>query len=177
MERPVIASASGNTWTLRLDSGSSILLLVDEHAPIPRILDLGCGTSANLPLTPGSVSSITTVLISERDPSAIQGRRKPWGIHACVIRGCRQSSTYSTNRKYDAILPREVLYYFVPDQAAQPWPPAPGLAGFLEPGGKIFIQVFESVDEIVRSSGLSVLYRRAETTADGGPGAALLVLG
>jgi chemotaxis methyl-accepting protein methylase len=82
--------------------------------------------------------------------------------------------TYSTSQRYDAILLREVLYYFLPEQAAQL---LIRLAGFLEPTGKIFIQVFESVDEVVRSSGLSVFYTRTETTADGAPGAALMVLG
>jgi SAM-dependent methyltransferase len=152
-----------------LDSGSRILGLVDEYAPNPRILDLGCGTSANLPLTPGRYRHYHGVDISVtaiRQAEAL-GRSDASYEVADII-------TYDTSQKYDAILLREVLYYFLPEQAAQL---LSRLAGFLEPGGKIFIQVFESVDEIVRSSGLSVLYSRSETTTDGAPGAALMVLG
>jgi trans-aconitate methyltransferase len=152
-----------------LDSGSEILVLVDEYAPNPRILDLGCGTSANLPLTPGRYRHYHGVDISA---TAIRQAEALGRSHASFE--VADIITYSTSQRYDAILLREVLYYFLPEQAAQL---LIRLAGFLEPTGKIFIQVFESVDEVVRSSGLSVFYTRTETTADGAPGAALMVLG
>jgi trans-aconitate methyltransferase len=150
-------------------SGSEILALVDEYAPNPRILDLGCGTSVNLPLIPGRYRRYHGVDISA---TAIRQAEALGRSHASFE--VADIISYSTSERYDAILLREVLYYFRPDQAAQL---LIRLAGFLEPGGKIFIQVFESVDEVVRSSGLSVLYRRTETTAEGAPGAALIVLG
>jgi trans-aconitate methyltransferase len=152
-----------------MDSGSEILALVDEYAPNPRILDLGCGTSANLPLIPGRYRRYHGVDISA---TAIRQAEALGRSHASFE--VADIISYSTSERYDAILLREVLYYFLPDQAAQL---LIRLAGFLEPGGKIFIQVFESVDEVVRSSGLSVLYRRTETTADGAAGSALIVLG
>jgi trans-aconitate methyltransferase len=154
-----------------LTTGSQILALVDEYAPNPRILDLGCGTSANLPLTPGRYRNYHGV-----DLSTTAIRQAEALGRADASFEVADIATYSTSQRYDAILLREVLYYFPPEEAAQL---VRRLAGFLDSGGKIFIQMFDSAgfDEVVRNCGLSLLDSRIETTADGAPGATLMVVG
>jgi len=154
-----------------LSTGSEILQLVDVYAPNPRILDLGCGTSANLPLTPGRYRHYHGVDLSTTAIRQAEGLGRPDASFEVA-----DIATYSTSQRYDAILLREVLYYFPPEEAAQL---LRRLAGFLDPEGKIFIQMFESAgfDEVVRNCGLSLVYSRIETTPDGAPGATLMVVG
>jgi SAM-dependent methyltransferase len=153
-----------------VSTGSEILALVAEYAENPTILDLGCGTSANVPLIPGRYRHYHGVDVSAtavREGEAL-GRPNSSFEVADIL-------TYSTSERYDAILLREVLYYFPPEQVVGL---LRRLAGFLEPDGRIFIQMFESAgyDEIVRVSGLPVLTFRTDTSEDGSTGGALIVL-
>lgn len=153
-----------------VSTGSEILALVAEYAPNPTILDLGCGTSANLPLIPGRYRRYHGVDVSAtavREGEALERPNSSFEV-ADIL-------TYRTSERYDAILLREVLYYFPPEQIAGL---LRRLAGFLDGDGRIFIQMFESAgyDQIVRTSGLPVLTFRTETSEDGSPGAALIVL-
>ncbi|MDG4766362.1 class I SAM-dependent methyltransferase [Solwaraspora sp. WMMD406] len=116
------------------DSGP--LDLVRRHVPYPRILDLGCGTTANLALPPGRYRHYHGVDISRAAIRRARSLRRPDATFevADVLR-------YRGTETYDAILFREVLYYFPPDQAV-------GLllraAGMLRPGGRILIWVYDT---------------------------------
>jgi trans-aconitate methyltransferase len=169
------ATLSATIWNFQyrrgqwnyLDSETArqTLSLVEEYAPDAKILDLGCGTSANLPLTPGRYRHYHGVDISV---AAIQrartlGRPDTSFETADIL-------TYETGEKYDAILLREVLYYFPTEKVA-------GLllhlANFLEPGGKIFVQVWDAYarseyTEVVRGCGLQVVEERVRTEGGGG---------
>ncbi len=147
------------------ESGRQPLSLVEEYVPDAKILDLGCGTSANLPLAPGRYRHYHGVDISAIaiERARALGRPDTSFETADIL-------TYQTHERYDAILLREVLYYFATDKVA-------GLllhlAGFLEPGGKIFVQVWDAYarseyTDVVRDCGLRVLEERARTEGGGG---------
>jgi trans-aconitate methyltransferase len=152
------------------ESAGQTLSLVEEYAPDAKILDLGCGTSVNLPLTPGRYRHYHGVDISAIaiERARALGRPDTSFETADIL-------TYQTHERYDAILLREVIYCFAADKVA-------GLllhlSGFLEPGGKIFVQVWDAYARskytaVVRDCGLRVLEERART--EGGAGIVIVL--
>lgn len=158
--------------------GAQILNLVEEYAPDAKILDLGCGTSANLPLIPGRYRHYHGVDISA---TAVEGGRALGRPDTSFETA--DIFTYKPSERYDAILLREVLCYFSTDKAGEL---LRRLAGFLEADGKIFVQVWQGerslhttpnqFADIVRNCGLAVLAERARRTEDGSPGGVFIVL-
>jgi trans-aconitate methyltransferase len=115
-------------------NGRELLEVIETYTPQANILDLGCGTTANLPLAPGTYRHYHGVDISAK---AIE-RARTLG---------RENATYETadvlayvpQEAYDAILLREVLYYL-------PLAKVSGflqrLSGFLTPSGVFVIQIW-----------------------------------
>ena len=152
-------------------SGAEALMLVEKYAPKARILDLGCGTSVNLPLTPGRYGHYHGVDVS---PTAIaKGRalgRPNTSFEVADI------LTYDTTEGYDAIMLREVLYYVATEKATGL---LRRLAALLKPGGKIFIQMSCNLTEfanVVRNCGLPVLEDREKKSQSGGLESVFIVL-
>jgi 2-polyprenyl-3-methyl-5-hydroxy-6-metoxy-1,4-benzoquinol methylase len=152
-------------------TGTQMIAVLDRHTAKPRILDLGCGKSINLPLITGNYRRYHGVDISA---SSIQAARK----HA------RPNSTfevadilrYETGEQYDAILLREVLYYLPKQKIAEF---LRRITAFLEQDGKIFIQFWDEsacVEYInmVRNSGFRVLEEQVQEGA--GPKGTMIVL-
>jgi SAM-dependent methyltransferase len=145
-------------------AGSELLQVIEKYAPQANILDLGCGTSANLPLTPGTYRHYHGVDISAK---AIE-RARTLG---------RENATYETadvlayvpQEAYDAILLREVIYYL-------PLAKVSGflqrLSGFLTPSGVILIQIWagEKNPDLVAAIEGSALPVVAEQTLELDPG-------
>lgn len=115
--------------------GDSSPATVARHLEDARILDLGCGTTANLPLTPGRFRHYHGVDISRRAIARARALRRPnTSFEVADI------LTYESRERYDAILLREVLYYFpterVPDLLQR-------LSQMLEPGGRILVSIYD----------------------------------
>jgi trans-aconitate methyltransferase len=151
------------------------LALVERYADRPRILDLGCGTTVNLPLAPGRYRHYHGVDISRKAIHQARALRRPDTSFevADVLR-------YRPAGSYDVILLREVLYYLPVEEV-------PGLlrrlAGGLTTRGVILISIYQTTSpacaallDRVRDCGLAVV---AEEEPDSGPdraGAVTLVL-
>jgi SAM-dependent methyltransferase len=114
--------------------GLEPLLLAKRYTPHPAILDLGCGTSTNLRLAPGMYRRYHGVDISGKAIARARALARP----DCTFE-VADILRYETSERYDAILLREVLYY-LPVQALRDF--LQRLAGWLNPGGKIIIQMW-----------------------------------
>jgi len=99
----------------RLDTatvtGGEFAKMIAEHAPLARILDLGCGTSVNLPLEPGTYRSYHGVDISPKAIKRARRLNRPDSTYEVA-----DILAYQPARAYDAILLREVIYYLTPQQ-------------------------------------------------------------
>jgi 2-polyprenyl-3-methyl-5-hydroxy-6-metoxy-1,4-benzoquinol methylase len=115
-------------------TGREIAEIIEEYAPEASILDLGCGTTINLPLAPGTYRRYHGVDISAK---AIKQARKAGRPHATYETA--DILTYVPQETYDAILLREVIYY-LPTAKVSGF--LDRLSGFLTPGGVILIQVW-----------------------------------
>ena len=158
-----------------LDSGNGaqVIALLEKHSSRPRILDLGCGKGINLHLRAGQFRHYHGVDISTNSIRAARRHARPDMTFeaADILR-------YDTPEHYDAILLREVLYYL----------PQPKIgeflrrtARFLEPGGKLFIQFWDTSAcgeyiDIVTGAGLPVLEQQVNQNS-AGPESVLVVLG
>lgn len=115
-------------------TGRELAEMVEACAPQGSILDLGCGSTANLPLTPGAYRRYHGVDISAHaiERARLVGRPNATYETADIL-------SYRPQETYDAILLREVIYYL-------PLAKVSGflsrLSGFLAPGGVILIQVW-----------------------------------
>lgn len=145
-------------------AGQEVFELIAKFAPQPRILDLGCGTSANLPLASGMHRHYHGVDISAK---AIERARKLGHVRATYETA--DVLTYAPREAYDAILLREVIYYL---------PPAK-ISGFLQrlsssltPGGLILVQVWagENRDGLTAAIRDSALPMMLEKTLELDPG-------
>jgi SAM-dependent methyltransferase len=151
-----------------LDAGSDgpqALAVIQEFSPNPKILDLGCGTSVNLPLLPGGYRLYHGVDISATAISRGRALGRPNTSFevADILR-------YRTAERYNAILLREVIYYFALDEVAGL---LDRLVDFLEPGGKIYVSLWTEyahapVADIVRNCGLAVVHERSWDAGTGG---------
>lgn len=116
-------------------AGRELAEVIEKCTPQASILDLGCGTSANLPLEPGTYRHYHGVDISAK---AIKRARTLRRAHATYETA--DILTYAPRETYDAILLREVIYYLPLGQVSGF---LARLSGFLAPGGIILIQVWE----------------------------------
>ncbi|MFV2018673.1 class I SAM-dependent methyltransferase [Micromonospora sp. LOL_023] len=117
-----------------------------QVVPRPRVLDLGCGTTVNLALPADGYRHYHGVDISRAAIRRARSLRRPrTSFEAADL------LSYRTAARYDAVLLREVLYYFTVDEAV-------GLvrrsAGFLDPGGQVLVWLYD-----VDSPGLADLLR------------------
>jgi len=132
-------------------SGSEVLALVDKHSPHGRILDLGCGTSENLRLVPGTYAHYHGVDVSTEAIARARRVGRPSATFEAA-----DIVTYATSERYDAILLREVLYYLPRECVADL---LVRLASMLAPGGRIFVQLTGQPDlrVTVETAGLEVV--------------------
>jgi trans-aconitate methyltransferase len=133
-------------------TGAEILMLVEKYAPRAKILDLGCGASVNLPLDPDKFVNYHGVDISTRAIKTGRSIERPNTSFEVA-----DLLTYDTQERYDAILLREILYYFPADTVLKL---LQRLAGLLQQDGKLFIQASEGQSElfdIVQNCGLSIV--------------------
>jgi SAM-dependent methyltransferase len=160
----------------RLDAetnGSTALALIERHTPNPAILDLGCGTSANLPLDAYSYRSYLGVDISRKAIDKARRLGRPRTSFEVADIG-----TYRPAGRYDAILLREVLYYLPNAQVREL---LGRLGSALTTRGRVIVQIWDiaghrDLVRTVRDSGLVVHEEIAQLPADGPPGV-ILVLG
>jgi 2-polyprenyl-3-methyl-5-hydroxy-6-metoxy-1,4-benzoquinol methylase len=149
---------------LTQSTGFELFQMIEEYAPMASILDLGCGTTANLPFTPGRFRHYHGVDISEK---AI-GRARQLGRTSATYETA-DILTYVPQEAYDVILLREVIYYLPLAKVGQL---LRRLSAFLTPNGVILIQIWAGA----KNSGLlgamkaSALPVTLEKTLGPGPG-------
>lgn len=134
-------------------AGSELLRIVQEYAGQASILDLGCGTSANLPLTPGAYRHYHGVDISRK---AIKRARSLGRAHTSYETA--DILHYEPRESYDVILLSEVLYYL---RTAEIAGLLRRLSAFLAPAGVIIIQVWAGAESpglaaAISNSGLAL---------------------
>lgn len=156
-----------------MSDGTVPLSLIESWAPRPTILDLGCGTSANLPLTPGRYRHYHGVDISRKAIAQARALDRPdTSYEVADIR------TFRSTDRYDAILLREVIYYLSATESTALLRRLPTL---LTERGRIVVQVYDMSQtrefvEIIRSCGVPVVAEIPTRLGDG-PTGALFVLG
>lgn len=126
------------------DCGGS-MTTVERYLKDATILDLGCGTTANLPLTSGLFRHYHGVDISRKAIERARALRRP-GTSFEVA----DLLTYRSSRRYDTILLREVLYYFPLEQVPEL---LLRLSRMLEPGGRILVSIYD----VASPSGLALV--------------------
>ena len=115
-------------------SGGAFAEMIAEYAPLARILDLGCGTSVNLPLEPGTYRSYHGVDISAKAIKHARRLNRPDATYEVA-----DILTYQPPEAYDAILLREVIYYLTPQQT---YDLLTRLSEYLSQDGVVLIQVW-----------------------------------
>jgi trans-aconitate methyltransferase len=150
----------------RLDSGTAtggeFAKMIAEHAPSARILDLGCGTSVNLPLQPGTYRSYHGVDISPKAIKRARSLNRPDSTYEVA-----DILAYQPARAYDAILLREVIYYLTPQQIHDL---LTRLSGHLSPDGVVLIQVWSAetnpdLKAAITSTSLTLVAERTHENA------------
>jgi SAM-dependent methyltransferase len=154
--------------------GRTPVALIDKYADRPRILDLGCGTSANLPLVAGRYRHYHGVDISRSAIRTARRLRRPDSSYEVA-----DVLAYRTTGRWDVILLREVLYYFPLPEVA---PLLRRLAGALTPNGTIIVSLYDTASDMgrallqcLRECGLTVREELAEPSP-GQPSAMTIVL-
>jgi SAM-dependent methyltransferase len=154
--------------------GRTPVALIDAYAVRPRILDLGCGTSANLPLVAGRYRHYHGVDISRAAIRTARRLRRPDATYEVA-----DVLSYRPTGSWDVILLREVLYYFPLPEIA---PLLRRLADALSPDGVIIVSLYETADdagrallECLRECGLTIREELAEPSP-GQPSAMTIVL-
>ncbi|MEH1100525.1 class I SAM-dependent methyltransferase [Micromonospora sp. CPCC 205561] len=148
--------------------GAMPLSLIETWAPRPTILDLGCGTSANLPLTRGRYRHYHGVDISRRAIEVARSLDRPDASYEVA-----DIRAYRSMERYDAVLLREVIYYLSVAEAEHLLRRLPDM---LTARGRILVQIYD-VDrsqqfvEVIRGCGLDVATRLPTDRADGATGA------
>lgn len=146
------------------DWARELVGIIEKYAPQASILDLGCGTSANMPLTPGRYRCYHGVDISAKAIKRARMLGRPQATYETA-----DILTYLPRETYDAILLREVIYYL---PAASVTGLLDRLSGFLAPGGFLLVQVWTGAKTpeliaAIEASGLPVL---TETVLEVDPG-------
>ena len=148
--------------------GAMPLSLIETWAPHPKILDLGCGTSANLALSPGRYRHYHGVDISRRAIETARSLNRPDASYAVA-----DIRAYVPPDRYDAVLLREVIYYLSVVEAADLLRRLPGL---LTTRGRILVQIYDvqrsrQFVEVIRDCGLDVATWLPPEADDGAPDA------
>ncbi|TCB98416.1 class I SAM-dependent methyltransferase [Micromonospora zingiberis] len=148
--------------------GGVPLSLIETWAPHPRILDLGCGTSANLALSRGRYRHYHGVDISRRAIETARSLDRADASYAVA-----DIRTYVPPDRYDAILLREVIYYLSVAEAADLLRRLPGL---LTTRGRILVQIYDvqrsrEFVAVIRGCGLDVTTWQPPEAGEAGPGA------
>lgn len=148
--------------------GGVPLSLIEAWAPHPTILDLGCGTSANLTLAPGRYRHYHGVDISRRAIETARSLNRVAASYAVA-----DIRAYVPPDRYDAILLREVIYYLTVPEAAELLRRLPGL---LTPRGMILVQIYDvhrsrQFVEVIRGCGLDVATWRPPGSGENAPDA------
>jgi trans-aconitate methyltransferase len=147
-------------------AGSELLRIVEKYAGQANILDLGCGTSANLPLIPGAYRHYHGVDISRKAIRRARAHGRPDTSYETA-----DILHYRPRQSYDVILLSEVLYYLPTTKIA-------GflrrLSAFLTPDGVIIIQVWAGAESpglsaAVTDSGLVMATETMTALAAGNP--------
>jgi SAM-dependent methyltransferase len=153
--------------------GPAPLDLIGRYSARPRILDLGCGTTVNLRLTPDRYSHYHGVDISRAAIQRARALRRPdTTFEVADVLGYRPTSVY------DVILLREVLYYLPVDEAAGM---LLRLAQALTPHGAIIVSIYDDTIEggalldAVRGCGLPVAGEATEVSPQGRRAATLVL--
>ncbi|MEE6262374.1 class I SAM-dependent methyltransferase [Plantactinospora sonchi] len=155
-----------------MSDGAMPLSLIETWARQPTILDLGCGTSANLPLAGGRYRHYHGVDLSQRAIEAARALGRPdTSFEVADIR------SYRTGRRYDAILLREVIYYLSPAESAALLGRLPTM---LTDRGRIVVQIYDvaradAFVRVIRECGLP-LVAELPVRLDDGPAGAFFVL-
>jgi trans-aconitate methyltransferase len=141
-------------------SGGEFAEMIVEYAPLARILDLGCGTSVNLPLQPGTYRSYHGVDISSKAIKRARRVNRPNSTYEVA-----DILTYQPPGAYDAILLREVIYYLTSQQI---YDLLTGLSEHLSQDGVVLIQVWsgERSPDLKAAISSSLLTLIAERTHD-----------
>lgn len=144
--------------------GLEPLLLAQRYTPHPAILDMGCGTSTNLRLAPGTYRRYHGVDISGKAIARARALARP----GCTFE-VADILRYETSERYDVILLREVLYY-LPEQALGGF--LRRVADWLNPGGKIIIQMWSpgthaGAIAAIRDCGLPIQQETARQSGGG----------
>ncbi|WP_432839960.1 class I SAM-dependent methyltransferase [Dactylosporangium sp. CA-092794] len=156
----------------RLSDGEMPFTLIETWAKRPSILDLGCGSSANMPLPAGRYRHYHGVDVSR---SAIQQARRlgrpDTSFEVADIR------TFATGERYDAVLLREVLYYLTGEEARDLLLRLPAM---LSDRGRIVVQIYDvaqarDIVEVIRACGVPI-DREVPARLGDGPRGAFLVL-
>jgi trans-aconitate methyltransferase len=119
-------------------AGSELFRIVQKYSYSPSILDLGCGTSANLPLIPDAYHHYHGVDISGEaiKRARMLGRPDTSYETADILH-------YEPHESYDVILLSEVLNYL---SATKITGFLHRLSAFLAPDGVIIIQVWDGAE-------------------------------
>ncbi|MEU6075729.1 class I SAM-dependent methyltransferase [Micromonospora sp. NPDC047074] len=148
--------------------GALPLSLIETWAPRPTILDLGCGTSANLPLARGRYRHYHGVDISRRAIETARSLGRPDASYEVA-----DIRAYETPDRYDAILLREVIYYLSVAEAEHLLRRLPAL---LTARGRILVQIYDpersrQFVEVIRDCGLDLTTGPPTGSDDGASGA------
>jgi SAM-dependent methyltransferase len=138
--------------------GRELAEIIEQYVPQASILDLGCGTSVNLPLAPGMYRRYLGVDISAKAIKRARMIGRPNATYETA-----DILTYAPQEAYDAILLREVFYYL---PVAKVTGFLDRLSGFLAPDGVIAIQVWSGARNpdliaAIEGSALSVMLEKA----------------
>jgi 2-polyprenyl-3-methyl-5-hydroxy-6-metoxy-1,4-benzoquinol methylase len=149
---------------LTQSTGFELFEVVEEYAPMASILDLGCGTTANLPLTPGRFRHYHGVDISEKAIERARQLRRASATYETA-----DILTYVPQEAYDVILLREVIYYLPLTKVGQL---LRRLSTFLTPNGVILIQIWagDKNSGLLGAMKASALPVMVEKTLGPGPG-------
>ncbi len=139
-------------------AGSELYRIVQKYTCSPSILDLGCGTSANLPLIPGAYHHYHGVDISREAIKRARTLGRPDTSYETA-----DILHYEPQESYDVILLSEVLNYL---SATKITGFLRRLSAFLTPDGVIIIQVWDGAENhrlittAIKDSGLVMAKER-----------------
>jgi trans-aconitate methyltransferase len=119
-------------------AGSELFKALQKYTEQPRILDLGCGKGANLPLVPGSYRSYHGVDISAEAVNRARSLNRPNASYESA-----DILHYEPRESYDAILLIEVIYYLPTSDIAQF---LRRLSASLAPGGVMMVLIWDGLD-------------------------------
>lgn len=149
-------------------TGGELFRVIQKYCDKPDILDLGCGTSASLPLLPGAYRHYHGVDISSEAIKRAESLGRPHTSYEAA-----DVLHYDPQGSYDVILLLEVIYYLPVAEITQL---LRRLSGFLRPGGVMIVQLWsgapdhDRVTAAIEHTGLVLAReRRSAELADNAP--------